>query len=149
MPAKPGQNGVPDSGAPGPLPTTDPAVLAATTLLAEPLRPASMPEAALRDSLSVYEKCLLDLIESAAIAPLATRFQYLQALEDAIHYRQARSAEQCADCTAADGTLCDDHSRDQDLIALYARTAKKLSEPLAALRRHPVLTTPTPEDRAR
>ncbi|HET7016050.1 MAG TPA: hypothetical protein VFI65_19160 [Streptosporangiaceae bacterium] len=138
MSAKFGQNGARSSGAPGPLPTTDPAVVAATALLAEPLRPASMPEAALRGTLSTYEKCLQDLLDSAAVTPLATRFRYLQALEDAIHYRQARSAGQCVDCTAADGGRCDDHKRDQDLIAVYTKTAEKLSEPLAALERHPV-----------
>jgi hypothetical protein len=137
MPAKSAKNGVPANGAPGPLPTTDPTVVAATRLLAEPLRPASMPEAALRDTLSTYERCLQDLLDSAAVTPLATRFRYLQALEDAIHFRRDRSTRQCADCAATNGSRCDDHNRDQDLIAVYAKTAEKLREPLTVLGRHP------------
>jgi hypothetical protein len=96
-----------------------------------------MPEAALRDTLSTYERCLQDLLDSAAVTPLATRFRYLQALEDAIHFRQDRSGQHCADCTAADGSRCDDHNRDQDLIAVYAKTAEKLREPLTVLGRRP------------
>ncbi len=140
MPTRSGQKGLRASGPPGPLPTTDPTVVAATKLLAEPLRPASMPEAALRDALSTYEKCLQDLLDSAAVTPLATRFRYLQALEDAIHFRRDRSARQCEDCTASGGGLCDDRNRDQDLIAVYAQTAEKLREPLTVLERHPQRT---------
>jgi hypothetical protein len=48
------------------------------------------------------------------------RFQRLQALEDAIAYRQARISAPCADCEAAgSGQKCVDHARDVDLIAEY------------------------------
>jgi hypothetical protein len=49
-------------------------------------------------------------------------FQHLQALEDAIAYRQARVSAPCPDCTAG-GQTCDDHACDLNLIAAYQRTA--------------------------
>jgi hypothetical protein len=49
-------------------------------------------------------------------------FQHLQALEDAIAYRQARVTAPCPDCTAS-GHRCDDHACDLNLIAAYQQTA--------------------------
>jgi len=51
-------------------------------------------------------------------------FGYLQALEDAIAYRQARVAASCPDCGAvAIGQECDDHACDLELIAAYQQAA--------------------------
>jgi hypothetical protein len=51
-------------------------------------------------------------------------FQRLQALEDAIAYRQARVTAPCSDCgSAASGDRCDEHACDLNLIAAYQRTA--------------------------
>jgi hypothetical protein len=51
------------------------------------------------------------------------RLQRLQALEDAIAYRQARVTAPCPDCgAAAPGRRCDDHARDLELIAEYRQT---------------------------
>jgi hypothetical protein len=52
---------------------------------------------------------------------------WLQALEDAIKFRQARVIEPCADCGSVVGK-CEDHARDLDLIAEYHRTARSLIE---------------------
>ncbi len=49
-------------------------------------------------------------------------FQHLQALEDAIAYRQARVTAPCPDCTAS-GHRCDDHACDLNLIDAYQQTA--------------------------
>jgi hypothetical protein len=49
-------------------------------------------------------------------------FQQLQALEDAIAYRRARSTAPCPDCTAS-GQKCDEHACDLNLIAAYQQTA--------------------------
>ena len=52
-------------------------------------------------------------------------FQRLQALEDAIAYRQARIAVPCPDCQAAvPGGQCDDHACDVHLIAGYQQAAR-------------------------
>jgi hypothetical protein len=46
------------------------------------------------------------------------RFTRMQALEDAIAFRQARAARPCRACRAArEGERCDDHARDLGLIA--------------------------------
>jgi serine/threonine-protein kinase RsbW len=52
--------------------------------------------------------------------------QHLQALEDALKFRRARSAAPCADCATAISGKCDDHGRDIGLIAEYERTARRL-----------------------
>jgi hypothetical protein len=52
--------------------------------------------------------------------------QHLQALEDAIKWRRARTAAPCPDCQATPDGKCDDHGRDADLIADYERTARQL-----------------------
>jgi hypothetical protein len=52
---------------------------------------------------------------------------WLQALDDAIKYRQARATEPCAGCGSVAGK-CEDHARDLDLIAEYHRTARHLIE---------------------
>ena len=49
-------------------------------------------------------------------------FQYLQALEDAIAYRRARTTAPCADCRAS-GRRCDDHACDLHLITAYQQRA--------------------------
>ena len=49
-------------------------------------------------------------------------FQYLQALEDAIAYRRARTTAPCADCRAS-GRRCDDHACDLQLITAYQQRA--------------------------
>ena len=49
-------------------------------------------------------------------------FQRMQALEDAVAYRQARAATPCPNCAPAPGPRCDDHGRDLDLIGEYLRT---------------------------
>ena len=60
------------------------------------------------------------------------RFSLLQALEDAIAYRQARVAAPCPGCrgTAA-GQRCDDHSCDLDLIVVYQQAANSTIAELA------------------
>ena len=66
-------------------------------------------------------------------------FQRMQALEDAIAYRQARAAAPCPDCEAAPGPRCDDHGRDLDLIGEYLRTIHQTAGYLRrihAARRH-------------
>ena len=57
-----------------------------------------------------------------ATAAVRAECQHLQALEDAIKYRQARVTAPCPGCTA-DGQKCDDHACDLNLIAAYQRTA--------------------------
>jgi hypothetical protein len=53
------------------------------------------------------------------------RFQRLQALEDAIAYRQARVTAPCPHCGPAPlGRRCDDHARDLELIAEYQASAR-------------------------
>lgn len=69
--------------------------------------------------------------------PLSTaqrhQFQLLQALEDAITYRRARSAAPCVDCEAAPhGHRCDDHACDLNLIAAYQQTARATNLGLSA-----------------
>jgi hypothetical protein len=49
-------------------------------------------------------------------------FQRMQALEDAIAYRNARIATPCPNCQPAPGPRCDDHGCDLDLIGEYQRT---------------------------
>ena len=49
-------------------------------------------------------------------------FQQLQALEDAIAYRRARTTAPCADCRAS-GRRCDDHACDLHLITAYQQRA--------------------------
>ena len=52
------------------------------------------------------------------------QFQRLQALEDAIAYRQARLTTPCPDCeSGAAGGRCDDHACDVMLVAAYQQTA--------------------------
>jgi len=54
------------------------------------------------------------------IVPDRASFQHLQALEDAIEFRTARLAQPCANCGAGgDGSRCDDHAVDGDLISAY------------------------------
>jgi len=55
-----------------------------------------------------------------------SRFQHLQALEDAIKYRRARVAGPCTDCGATPDGRCDDHGRDLGLIGEYEQTARRL-----------------------
>ena len=65
--------------------------------------------------------------------PERARFQQLQALEDAIAYRQARLAAPCPDCGPAEtGRRCDDHACDAHLIASYWQTAKAADRELSA-----------------
>jgi hypothetical protein len=59
-------------------------------------------------------------------------FRYLQALEDAISYRTGRSAEPCADCSAAAGGKCNDHGRDIDLIGEYQAASRQCAERIQA-----------------
>ncbi|HUY49691.1 MAG TPA: hypothetical protein VMV92_28905 [Streptosporangiaceae bacterium] len=66
------------------------------------------------------------------------RFQQLQALDDAIAWRQARIAASCPGCQPGpDGRRCGDHACDLDLIAAYrqmaAATIRHLSEPASQL----------------
>jgi hypothetical protein len=74
------------------------------------------------------------LVAGRGIGTLERRlFQRLQALEDAIAYRQARAAAPCPVCEAAPGQ-CDDHGRDLDLIGAYQRTHRQTAARLRALR---------------
>lgn len=52
------------------------------------------------------------------------RYQFLQALGDAIAYRQSRLAAPCTDCAATPGQRCDDHACDLKLITDYHRAAQ-------------------------
>jgi hypothetical protein len=52
-------------------------------------------------------------------------FQRMQALEDAIAYRHARTAAPCPDCQPAPGPACDDHGRDLELIGEYRQTLQQ------------------------
>jgi hypothetical protein len=61
-------------------------------------------------------------------APGAALCQHLQALDDAVAFRHARVAAPCADCAAAPGGWCEDHSRDVELISDYTRTARSLTQ---------------------
>jgi hypothetical protein len=64
------------------------------------------------------------------------RFNLLQALDDAIAYRQARLAEPCPDCGPdPDGSQCDDHACDVNLLACYHRRAQAIAagQPVSAL----------------
>ena len=56
-------------------------------------------------------------------------FRGLQALDDAIAFRQARLAADCLACTR--DRPCDDHGRDVDLIAAYRRDAIALVAAIA------------------
>jgi hypothetical protein len=61
----------------------------------------------------------------AGLALPPRRFLGLQALEDAIAYRQARLAAPCPDCGADPGALrCDDHACDRTLITAYREAAR-------------------------
>jgi hypothetical protein len=74
------------------------------------------------------------LVAGRGIGTLERRlFQRLQALEDAIAYRQARAAAPCPVCAAAPGQ-CDDHGRDLALIGAYQRTHRQTAARLRALR---------------
>jgi hypothetical protein len=56
--------------------------------------------------------------------PHRDQFQQLQALDDAIAWRQARIDAPCPDCEPGpDGPRCDDHACDVDLIAAYKQMA--------------------------
>lgn len=65
------------------------------------------------------------------------RFARLQALEDAIAYRQVRSTWPCDACrAAAPGEKCDDHARDLGLIAYYRQAIKLANLDLGSAGRH-------------
>ncbi len=49
------------------------------------------------------------------------RFQFMQALADAIEFRRARAAESCPDCGPGK-RRCDDHACDLMLIEDYRRS---------------------------
>jgi hypothetical protein len=67
---------------------------------------------------------------------LATRhpFRLMQALEDAVVFRRARSTTPCADCIDTPGGWCDDHACDLDLIAGYQDDLAELDHALTASR---------------
>ncbi len=51
---------------------------------------------------------------------MRARLRRLQSLADAIAYRSARAIAYCPDCVLApNGSRCDDHARDQQLITEY------------------------------
>jgi hypothetical protein len=53
------------------------------------------------------------------------RFARMQALEDAIAYRQVRSTWPCDECQAAPPAVrCDDHARDIEMIASYRHSLR-------------------------
>lgn len=54
------------------------------------------------------------------------QFQHLQALDDAIEFRQARAAAACPDCGPDDESRCDEHACDLALVAAYGRTASEI-----------------------
>jgi len=60
-------------------------------------------------------------------------FQRMQALEDAIAYRHARTAAPCPDCQTAPGPACDDHGRDLELIGEYLQTLHQTAGHLQSL----------------
>jgi hypothetical protein len=62
-------------------------------------------------------------VQSAAVRE---RCQHLQALEDAIRFRRARTGAPCGDCRSAQDGQCDDHGRDAGLISEYEQTARRL-----------------------
>jgi hypothetical protein len=64
------------------------------------------------------------ILRAGAPGP-GSQTQHLQALEDALKFRRARSAAPCADCTTAISGRCDDHGRDIGLIAEYEQTARQ------------------------
>jgi hypothetical protein len=64
------------------------------------------------------------------------RFARMQALEDAIAFRQARAARPCRACRAAgEGERCDDHARDLGLIASYRQAIRLANLDLAPVPR--------------
>src|ERR1022692_4506309 len=63
----------------------------------------------------------------AGSAPGSSECQWLQAFEDAIKFRHARTAEPCSDCDASP-ERCDDHGRDLGLITEYQRTARQITQ---------------------
>ena len=105
--------------------TTDPRTVAAADLLAERHQPSALSTADLRGLVSKYERRLRGLVDLIGENPSPRdRIQRLQALQDAIRYRRARAAEECAGCEP--GRPCDDHGRDLDLISEYQQAARKL-----------------------
>ena len=63
----------------------------------------------------------------AASATGSSECQWLQAFEDAIKFRHARTAAPCSDCDAGQ-ERCDDHGRDLGLITEYQRTARQITQ---------------------
>jgi hypothetical protein len=57
-------------------------------------------------------------------------FQRMQALEDAIAYRNARTAAPCPHCQPPPSPRCDDHGRDLDLIGEYQQALHQTAEHL-------------------
>jgi len=50
----------------------------------------------------------------------------IQALEDALIFRRARSMSLCADCAETPGGRCDDHACDLELITGYQQDLNEL-----------------------
>jgi hypothetical protein len=105
----------------------DPRVAAAAELLAERHQPSALSAAHLGRLLANYERRLRGLLDVVGADPVPRRsVQHLQALEDALKYRRARSSEPCVGCDTAPDGRCEDHGRDLDLISVYEQTARRL-----------------------
>jgi hypothetical protein len=67
------------------------------------------------------------------VAPaLRRRLQLMQALEDAIAFRLARTAVPCPACATVGDGMCDDHACDVALINAYRRMLASTGGALAA-----------------
>ena len=65
---------------------------------------------------------------------MSAQTQQLQALEDAIAYRTARTSQPCPDCSGTGaGQRCDQHACDLHLIAAYQRTARAVIRDVSRL----------------
>ncbi len=64
-------------------------------------------------------------------------FRLMQALEDALIFRRARSMSPCIDChQAPDGNRCDDHATDLALITGYEQDLHDIQSAVAREVRH-------------